>query len=255
MAAGGHTRLITTSAQNRFQPTPEDIDTHWDDNTGGILIASPSNPTGTSIEAEVLKKIIDKIRQRGGFTIVDEIYLGLVYGQAPRSALALADDVIIVNSFSKYFHMTGWRLGWLIVPAHMVDPIEKMASSLAICPPTLAQHGALACFEPDTLGLFEQRREAFKARRDFLVPALESMKLSVPAQPDGAFYVYADTTRLTDNSQTLVDALLEKANVALVPGIDFGPAHAASKVRLAYTIGLDRLEQAVDRMDKFLRTQ
>jgi aspartate/methionine/tyrosine aminotransferase len=255
MAAGGHTRLITTSAQNRFQPTPEDIDTHWDDNTGGILIASPSNPTGTSIEAEVLKKIIDKIRQRGGFTIVDEIYLGLVYGQAPRSALALADDVIIVNSFSKYFHMTGWRLGWLIVPAHMVDPIEKMASSLAICPPTLAQYGALACFEPDTLGLFEQRREAFKARRDFLVPALESMGLSVPAQPDGAFYVYADTTRLTDNSQTLVDALLEKANVALVPGIDFGPAHAASKVRLAYTIGLDRLEQAVDRMDKFLRTQ
>ena len=255
MAAGGHTRLVTTSAQNQFQPTPEDIDAHWDANTSGLLIASPSNPTGTSITPETLKKIIDKVRQRGGFTIVDEIYLGLAYDQTPKSALAVADDVIIVNSFSKYFHMTGWRLGWLIVPAHMVDPIEKMASSLAICPPTLAQYGALACFESNTLALFEQRHEAFKARRDFLVPALESIGLSVPAKPDGAFYVYADTTKLTDNSQMLVDALLEKANVALVPGIDFGPAHAASKIRLAYTTGLDRLEQAVDRMDKFLRTQ
>ncbi len=252
MAAGGHTRLVATSAQNQFQPTPEDIDTHWDTNTCGLLIASPSNPTGTSIAPTILKKIIDKVRQRGGFTIVDEIYLGLAYDQAPVSALAMADDVIIVNSFSKYFHMTGWRLGWLIVPEHMVDPIEKMASSLAICPPTLAQYGAMACFEPDTLALFEQRREAFKARRDFLVPALASIGLCVPAKPDGAFYVYADTTKFTDNSQTLVDDLLEKANVALVPGIDFGPSHAASKVRLAYTIGLDRLEQAVDQMDKFL---
>ena len=254
-AAGGHTRLVATSAQNQFQPTPEDIDAHWDTNTCGLLIASPSNPTGTSIRPETLKKIIDKVRQRGGFTIADEIYLGLAYDQTPKSALALAEDVIIVNSFSKYFHMTGWRLGWLIVPAHMVDPIETMASSLAICPPTLAQYGALACFEPSTLALFEQRREAFKTRRDFLVPALESIGLSVPAKPDGAFYVYADATKFTDNSQMLVDALLEKANVALVPGIDFGPAHAASKIRLAYTVGLNRLEQAVDRMDKFLRTQ
>lgn len=254
-AAGGHTRLVATSAQNQFQPTPEDIDAHWDTNTCGLLIASPSNPTGTSIRPETLKKIIDKVRQRGGITIADEIYLGLAYDQTPKSALALAEDVVIVNSFSKYFHMTGWRLGWLIVPAHMVDPIETMASSLAICPPTLAQYGALACFEPNTLALFEQRREAFKARRDFLVPALESIGLSVPARPDGAFYVYADATKFTDNSQMLVDALLEKANVALVPGIDFGPAHAASKIRLAYTVGLDRLEQAVDRMDKFLRTQ
>jgi len=252
MAAGGQTRLMTTSAQNRFQPTPQDIDANWDDTTCGVLIASPSNPTGTSIAANELKQIIDKVRQRGGFTIVDEIYLGLSYDQTPKSALALSDDVIIVNSFSKYFHMTGWRLGWLIVPPHMVEPIEKMASSLAICPPTLAQHGALACFEPPTLALFEQRREAFKARRDFLVPALESIGLSVPAKPDGAFYVYADTTKFANDSQQLANELLEHANVALVPGIDFGPAHAASKVRLAYTIGLDRLEQAVERMDKFL---
>lgn len=253
MAAGGQTRLVTTTAQNQFQPTPDDINTHWDANTCGLLIASPSNPTGTSMAPTVLKQIIDRVRQRGGFTIVDEIYLGLAYDQKPLSALATADDVIIVNSFSKYFHMTGWRLGWLIVPPHMVDPIEKMASSLAICPPTLAQYGALACFEPNTLALFEQRREAFKARRDFLVPALEAMGLSVPAKPDGAFYIYADSTEFSDDSQTLVSDLLEKAHVALVPGIDFGPAHAASKVRLAYTIGLDRLEQAVGRMDKFLR--
>lgn len=255
LAAGGHTRLITTAAKNRFQPSPEDIEAHWDANTAGVLIASPSNPTGTSIAPIALKKIIDNVRRRGGFTIVDEIYLGLSHDKKPQSALAMDDDVIIVNSFSKYFHMTGWRLGWLIVPPHMVDPIEKMASSLAICPPTLAQHGARACFEPATLALLEQRQEAFKARRDFLVPALESIGLSVPAKPDGAFYVYADTTRFTDDSQALVTALLEKADVALVPGIDFGPAHAAQKVRLAYTIGIDRLEQAVQRMDKFLNAK
>lgn len=255
LAAGGHTRLITTSAQNRFQPTAQDIDTYWDKNTSGVILASPSNPTGTSIETNALKLMIDAVRRHQGFTIVDEIYLGLAHDHPPLSALAVADDVIIINSFSKYFHMTGWRLGWLIVPPHMVEPLEKMASSLAICPPTLAQHGALACFEPATLALLEQRREAFKARRDFLVPALESIGLSVPAKPDGAFYVYADTTKFSNDSQQLANDLLTHANVALVPGIDFGPAYAATKVRLAYTIGLNRLEQAVLRMDKFLNAR
>lgn len=252
MAAGGMTRLVKTTAQNQFQPTANDIEQHWGEQTAGILVASPSNPTGTSIAPEVLRDIIARVHQRKGFVMMDEIYLGLSYQQERHSALRLDDNIIVLNSFSKYFHMTGWRLGWMIVPSHLVGPIEKLASSLMICPPTLAQYGALACFEPQTLALFEQRREAFRARRDYLVQALESIGIGVPAKPDGAFYVYADVSRFSNDSEQLVGTLLEQAGVALVPGIDFGPAHAKTKVRLAYTTGLDRLAQAIQRMDQHL---
>lgn len=252
MAAGGMTRLVKTTAQNQFQPTANDIEQHWSEQTAGVLIASPSNPTGTSIAPEVLRDIIARVHQRKGFVMMDEIYLGLSYQQQRHSALRLDDNIIVLNSFSKYFHMTGWRLGWMIVPSHLVGPIEKLASSLMICPPTLAQYGALACFEPQTLALFEQRREAFRARRDYLVQALESIGIGVPAKPDGAFYVYADVSRFTNDSEQLVSTLIEQAGVALVPGIDFGPAHAKTKVRLAYTTGLDRLTQAIQRMDQHL---
>lgn len=252
MAAGGLAKLVRTEAAQHFQLTANDIETNWTDQTAGVLIASPGNPTGTSIEADQLKKIITCVRQRSGFVMMDEIYLGLSYRDERRSALALDDNLIILNSFSKYFHMTGWRLGWMIVPQELVAPIEKLASSLMICPPTLAQHGALACFEPTTLALFEHRREAFRTRRDFLVHALESIGFEVPAKPDGAFYVYADVNRFSNDSDQFVDTLLEQAGVALVPGVDFGPAHAKSKVRLAYTIGLERLEEAVARMDRCL---
>jgi aspartate/methionine/tyrosine aminotransferase len=253
MAAGGEVRLVPTVAQNQFQMTASDIENHWSPKTAGVLIASPSNPTGTSMAPDVMAELVRKVRHRNGFVMMDEIYLGLSYREQRRSALALDDDIIILNSFSKYFHMTGWRLGWMIVPEYLVAPIEKLAASLSICAPTLAQYGALACFSADAIALFEQRREAFRVRRDFLVESLESIGLTVPAKPDGAFYVYADVTRFSNNSQQLVKDLLENAGVALVPGIDFGPTHAASKVRLAYTIGLDRLEQAMDRLGKFLR--
>lgn len=253
-AAGGIIRLIPTSAEQQFQPNAQQIESHWNDKTAGILLASPGNPTGTSIEPDELQKIISLVAQRNGFVMMDEIYLGLSYRQERRSALALNDDLVILNSFSKYFHMTGWRLGWMIVPPNLVGPIEKLASSLMICPPTLAQHGALACFEPQTIALLEHRREAFRTRRDFLVDALESIGFTVPARPDGAFYVYADISRFSNDSAKLAHEVLEHAGVALVPGIDFGPTHAASKVRLAYTIGLDRLEEAVIRLDKFLNS-
>jgi len=252
MAAGGLTRLMTVGAENQFQPTAADIAAHWGPKTAGVLIASPSNPTGTSITPEALRQIIDTVRERQGFVMVDEIYLGLSYQAQRRSALCLDDNLIILNSFSKYFHMTGWRLGWMIVPPYLVEPIEKLAASLMICPPTLAQYGALACFEPDTLALLEQRRQAFKTRRDYLVDALESIGFEIPCKPDGAFYIYADIGRFGKDSNTLAEQLLQEAGVALVPGIDFGPSHASSKVRLAYTIGLDRLEQAIARMDKYL---
>ena len=251
-AAGGITRLIPTTAQNRFQLSTGDIEQHWNSRTKGVLIASPGNPTGTSLTREELDKVLKTVRAKSGFVIMDEIYLGLSYESERQTALTLDDDVIIINSFSKYFNMTGWRLGWMVVPPYMVEPIEKMAASLAICAPTLAQYGAVACFEPESIAIYEQRREAFRQRRDYLVPALEALNIKVPVKPDGAFYIYADVSAHTPDSNVLSTSLLHNARVAVVPGVDFGPAHANSMMRFAYTIGLDRLQEAIHRIKTYL---
>lgn len=251
-AAGGITRLIPTTAQNRFQLSAGDIEQHWYSRTKGVLIASPGNPTGTSLTREELDKVLKTVRAKSGFVIMDEIYLGLSYESERQTALTLDDDVIIINSFSKYFNMTGWRLGWMVVPPYMVEPIEKMAASLAICAPTLAQYGAVACFEPESIAIYEQRREAFRQRRDYLVPALEALNIEVPVKPDGAFYIYADVSAHTPDSNVLSTSLLHNARVAVVPGVDFGPAHANSMMRFAYTIGLDRLQEAIHRIKTYL---
>lgn len=251
-SAGGTTKLIPTTVASRFQLSAQDIANNWGPKTRGVLIASPSNPTGTSIEREELARIFKEVRARNGFVMMDEIYLSLSYDGTRQSALSLDDNVIILNSFSKYFNMTGWRLGWMIVPLHMVAAIEKMAASLAICAPTLAQYGALACFEPETLALYEQRREAFRQRRDFIVPALQSLNITVPVKPDGAFYVYADISAHSNDSSAFSAALLHGARVAAVAGLDFGPAHAAHTMRFAYTTSLERLQEAMQRLKTFL---
>lgn len=251
-AAGGVTKLIPTTATNRFQLSSSDIEQNWGPRTKGVLIASPSNPTGTSLTRSELDKVFKTVKSKGGFVIMDEIYLGLSYDGERKSALTLDDDAIIINSFSKYFNMTGWRLGWMVVPKHMVAPIEKMVASLAICAPTLAQYGAVACFEPTSIAIYEQRREAFRQRRDFLVPALESMNIKVPVIPDGAFYVYADVSAHASDSNVLSTSLLQGARVVAVPGIDFGPAHASHMMRFAYTTSLDRLKEAMSRIKKYL---
>lgn len=252
LASGGRPRLIPSTAAKRFQLSAQDVRQHWGERTRGVLVASPSNPTGTSVAPGELAALLAEVRARQGYALVDEIYLGLSYDGPPRSALTLDDDVVVINSFSKYFHMTGWRLGWLIVPPPMVAPVEKMAASLAICAPTLAQHAALACFQPDTLKIYEHRRVAFMQRRDFLLQAFERIGIPVPVKPDGAFYVYADLSSLGIDSQTFSQRLLHEAGVAAVPGLDFGPAHAGHTMRFAYTTGLDRLEEAVARIGKLL---
>jgi aspartate/methionine/tyrosine aminotransferase len=250
--SGGIPRLIPSSAEQRFQLSADDIRKHWGPATRGVLIASPSNPTGTTIAREDLKALIAEVRQRDGFIIMDEIYLGLYYGDAPQSALTLDDDIIIINSFSKYFHMTGWRLGWLIVPEHMISAVEKLAASLAICAPALAQHAALTCFEPEVMRIYENRRLSFKERRDYLLPEFERLGLHVPVAPDGAFYIYADISAHSRDSSDFSHRLLHEAGVAAVPGLDFGPAHAAHSMRFSYATGLDRLKEAVSRMERFL---
>ncbi|MFM9871565.1 pyridoxal phosphate-dependent aminotransferase [Achromobacter xylosoxidans] len=252
LAAGGRPRLIPSSADKRFQLSAQDVAAHWTEATQGVLVASPSNPTGTSIDHGELARLLAEVRARDDFAIVDEIYLGLSYEGQPRSALTLDDDIIVINSFSKYFHMTGWRLGWMIVPEAMAAAVEKIAGSLAICAPTLAQHAALACFTPDALRTFEHRREAFKQRRDYLLPEFERLGLKVPVKPDGAFYIYADISDLANDSAAFSQRLLLEAGIAAVPGLDFGPAHGRHTMRFSYATGLDRLEEAVARMGKLL---
>jgi aspartate/methionine/tyrosine aminotransferase len=185
--------LLPASAQERFQLSAAGVEAAWSEHTRGVLLASPSNPTGTSIDPDEMGRIVAAVRQRGGFTIVDEIYLGLSFEERfGHSALAHGDDVISINSFSKYFSMTGWRLGWLVLPPALVGAVEKLAQNLYICPSTIAQHAALACFEPESLAEYERRRGEFRARRDFVVPALNRLGLTVPVMPDGAFYAWAD---------------------------------------------------------------
>ncbi|MFA5704154.1 MAG: pyridoxal phosphate-dependent aminotransferase [Advenella sp.] len=253
ICAGATPRLIPCTAEERFQLSAEKIMANWNSNTRGVLIASPSNPTGTSVDSQELKKIIHAVKERNGMVIMDEIYLGLSYDRDPISALSIDPDIIVINSFSKYFHMTGWRLGWMIVPEDIVPAVEKLASSLCICPPTLAQHAAITCFTDEAMAIYEKRRLAFKERRDYLLPELERLNLKVPVVPDGAFYIYADISHYSDNSETFARDLLNETGVAVIPGLDFGPEHASRMIRISYATGLDRLKEAIARMAPFLQ--
>ena len=257
-AAGAKAVLLPTTAAARFQPDAASVAAHWGAATRGVLLASPSNPTGTSIPASEMAAIAHTVRARGGVSIVDEIYLGLSYeADFGQSALALPDglgeQLVSINSFSKYFGMTGWRLGWMVLPAELVAPVEKLAQNLYICPSTLAQHAALACFEPEALAEYEQRRAEFRRRRDYIVPALQALGLAVPVQPDGAFYVWFDCSRYSASSWDFCFDLMRRAHVALTPGRDFGPAQAERFVRLSFASAMPVLEAAVERLARVLK--
>ena len=243
---------IPVGAATRYQPTAELVEAHWTPMTRGVLIASPSNPTGTTVPQEEMRRIAALVGRLGGRLIVDEIYLGLTYGEPPRSVLDFANDAFVISSFSKYFNMTGWRLGWLVAPEQHVRDLEKLAQNLYIAPATPSQRAALACFEPATAEIVEHRRRAFEARRDFLVPALRALGFGVPVLPTGGFFVYADCSRLADDSERFCRDALEGAGVALTPGIDFGVHHARHHVRFAYTIDQRKLEEGVARLRDFL---
>ncbi|CAJ0882574.1 Aspartate aminotransferase [Ralstonia sp. LMG 32965] len=253
-AFNGEAKLVPSGPEERFQLTAAQVEAHWSERTQGVLLASPSNPTGTSILPDELQRIVQTVRTRGGFSIVDEIYQGLSYDQAPVSALSFGDDVVTINSFSKYFNMTGWRLGWLVAPAELVPEFEKVAQNLFICASAVAQYAALACFEPEALAIYEERKAEFRRRRDFIVPALESLGFKVPVKPDGAFYVYADCRGVNHphagNADALTQSMLHDAGVVLVPGLDFGPHTAQHYIRLSYATSMAHLEEAVARLGK-----
>lgn len=248
---------VPVGSETNYQLSAELVLRRWSSRTRGVLIASPSNPTGTQIPPGELAKIAATVARLGGRLIVDEIYLGLTYGGAPQSALTVtgthADDLFVVSSFSKYFNMTGWRLGWVIAPERHVRDLEKLAQNLYISPPTVSQRAALACFEPATLALLEERRRAFGDRRDFLVPALRELGFGIPVTPTGGFFVYADSSRFAADSHAFCRDLLEAVGVAITPGLDFGRHRAEAHVRFAYTIEMAKLEDGVDRLARFVR--
>lgn len=246
-AFDGVPKTVPVFADTRFQMTADLAQAHWGPKVRGALLASPANPTGTSIPFDELARIVQTIRSRGGFTVVDEIYLGLTYDGRVRSAVELGDDVVVCNSFSKYYAMTGWRLGWLVVPPDSVAVFEKLAQNLFICASTLSQHAALACFEAESMAICEQRRDTLRSRRDALIPALENLGFGVPVRPDGAFYVWLDCNQFGDSS-ALADRLLEEAGVSLVPGHDFGANDPGRWMRLSYANTQERLDEAVRRM-------
>jgi aspartate/methionine/tyrosine aminotransferase len=256
-AADATPRLLPTGAAARFQLDAAQVREAWTPATRGVLLASPSNPTGTSIAPEVLADMAGFVRERGGVTVVDEIYLPLSYEEHfGHTALALpgglGDEIVSINSFSKYFGMTGWRLGWLVLPEALVPAIERLAQNFYICASTLAQKAALACFEPGSIAEFERRRAVLRERRDFIVPALNDLGLTVPVPPDGAFYAWMDVSRFHADSWAFAHELLESAQVALTPGRDFGLAEPERWMRLSFASSLDDLQEAVRRLREVL---
>ncbi len=241
-------QLVPVGPETNYQLTPELIEQHWQADTAGVLLASPSNPTGSVVPAAQLAAIATTVDRLGGSLIVDEIYHGLTYGFDAETVLSVAPNAVVLNSFSKYFGMTGWRLGWLVAEEDAVAEMEKIAQNLFISPATLSQHAALAAFEPQTLAIFEQRRAAFAERRDRLVAGLRELGFGIPLMPEGAFYVYADASHLTDESYAYCWSLLEEDYLAVTPGADFGCHHPERYIRFSYTTGLDRIELALARL-------
>lgn len=253
-AADGQAVLVPTTAAERFQLSAAKVQEHWGARTRGVLLASPSNPTGTSIHPDELRRIHAFVQSRGGVTLLDEIYLGLSYDDTfGHTALAIDDEVISINSFSKYFNMTGWRLGWMVVPEALVPVVERLAQNLFICPSTVAQHAALACFEPESLAEYERRRAEFRARRDWFIPQLQAMGLAVPVIPDGAFYAWADCTAAAQRlgvsgSWDFAFEVMQRAHVAVTPGRDFGQAETSRFVRFSTANAMAQLQEAAARL-------
>ena len=253
----GEAKGIAVGPDTHYQLTPALLEQHWGSRTVAGLVATPSNPTGTLIAADDLTAMAAVAQARGGALIVDEIYHGLVYdhGESANGAHTAADagdNVFVINSFSKYFCMTGWRLGWMVVPPRYVREIDKLSQNIYLSAPTPAQLAALVAFEPETLAVCEARRVEFQRRRDYLVPALRGLGFDIPHTPPGAFYVYADCSRLTQDSYAFAHDLLEAAGVAITPGIDFGTYRASEHVRFAYTRPVARLREGVQRIAAYL---
>ena len=245
---------LPVDAATNYQPDAESVGAAWSGSVAALLVASPSNPTGMLLTDTDIRALFAVTQSRGGCLVVDEIYHGLTYGEAAKTALAVSDDIFVINSFSKYFGMTGWRLGWLVAPREAVAGIDKLAQNLYLAAPTPAQYAALSAFDPGNIAILETRRLEFRARRDYLLPALRNLGFEIAGTPEGAFYLYADCSRFTDDSYGFSVRLLEEAGVAITPGIDFGDHRPERHVRFAYTTSLENLQEGVRRLKDYLGT-
>ncbi len=253
---GGRPRLVPLGPDSGFKLTAERAAAAWSPGVRVVLVASPSNPTGSVLEPAELGALYHLAQARGAALVIDEIYQGLVYDVADHTALAAGSEgLFVVNSFSKYFGMTGWRLGWAVCPDGFEQVLDRIAQNLYLAAPTLAQHAGLAAFGPETRALTESRRVAYRQRRDFLIDALERLGFRLAGRPQGAFYLYADASVFGPSSAALAADLLEQAGVASTPGLDFGLAGAERYLRFAYTTDLARLEEGQRRLGRWLRTR
>jgi aspartate/methionine/tyrosine aminotransferase len=252
---GGISSFIEASPEDSFQLSAASIASFWGDATRGVMLASPSNPTGLMVDGKALKEIIKTIDEKNGFLISDEIYHGLVYGERAVSALEFSDDVFVINSFSKFFGMTGWRLGWVIVPEHAMDAANRLMQNLFIAAPTHSQFAALAAFSDETKEILLQRCDEFKQRRDILYDGLLALGFKVPVKPEGAFYIYADCSDFTNDSYAFALDLLEKAGVAVTPGLDFGMSKAERYLRFAYTTSIEEIKKGLERLALYINNR
>jgi aspartate/methionine/tyrosine aminotransferase len=249
---GGEPQVVDVGPDTDYQLSASLIERNWSSNTKAVMVASPSNPTGTMLSRQQLLEINRIVEQRGGVLIVDEIYQGLVYEAEEHSALEISDRVFVINSFSKYFGMTGWRLGWLVAPQGTIGPLDRLAQNIFLCAPTLSQYAALAAFSDECIGILEQRKAIFKQRRDYLMPALEDLGFRFQTKPQGAFYLYGDCSRHTNDSTAFAHALLEQMGVAVTPGMDFGANAPEKHLRFAYTTDIELLREGVSRIKQFV---
>ncbi|MDT8878912.1 aminotransferase class I/II-fold pyridoxal phosphate-dependent enzyme [Halomonas saccharevitans] len=250
--AGAEVDAVPVGPESGWQLDAELVARHWQADTRLAMLATPSNPTGHMLDAGRLAAVADTVKARGGELLVDEIYQGLCYDLPPLSVAATTPDAFVVNSFSKYFGMTGWRLGWLLAPEAAVEPLIRLAQNVFLAASTPAQHAALAAFTPECREILEARRLELGRRRDALLAGLSRLGLAPSLPPQGAFYLWLDVSRVSDDSEAFCRALLEEENVAITPGTDFALAGGEHHVRIAFTTGEARLEEAVSRLERFL---
>ncbi len=253
LSFGGIPKNIAVGPESNYQLTADIVQKHWGEKTKAVMVATPSNPTGTLIEKEELAKIYQVVEERGGLLIVDEIYQKLLYQTKGYSALSISENLVVLNSFSKYFGMTGLRVGWLVAPQKMIDPLARLAQNFFISPPAPSQYAALAAMEPQSIAFFEKQRQEFEKRRDFLYPALLEMGFKIPVMPEGAFYIYADCSQFSTDSYNFCHKILQEAGVAITPGKDFGFHKAENYVRLAYTRDMEMIIEGVKRLKQYLQ--
>lgn len=248
----GQATMIPVTAEDSYQLTAEQVALNWTTDGKAVLVASPANPTGTILSVSQLTELFIQVKRLRGYLIVDEIYQGLTYDTEPTTALSVSDEIFVINSFSKYFGMTGWRVGWIVAPERYVPLLDKLAQNIFLAPATPSQYAALAAFSPETRAILESRRLIFQQRRDYLVAVLRELGFVIPVVPQGAFYLYADCSHLTSDSQAFCQSLLAEAGVAITPGLDFGHYHAKQRLRFAYTTDLEQLKQGIARLRQFL---